>query len=230
MTEIIHLKRLALVVLIALLVGGIVVAEPFKGIRTDSFLQLWREEYRPMRAASKDDPFFHLLSEAAIGRTSFKVRYDPKYVRIPYPLGDVPADTGVCTDEIIRSYRTLGIDLQELVYEDMKQRGSSYPKLWGLSAPDTNIDHRRVPNLMHFFSRHGEVLPISDQPLDYGPGELVAWRLSSGLLHIGIVVSELSSDGSRPLVVHNIGAGPKMEDALFVGTIVGRFRYKRPTQ
>jgi hypothetical protein len=167
------------------------------------------------------------LSVAAIERTSHIVRYEPAYVRIPYPGGDVPADTGVCTDEIIRSYRALGIDLQKEVHEDMTRNFSAYPnsRRWGLAHTDSNIDHRRVPNLMIFFSRKGESLARSNRAEDYFPGDLVTWDLGGGVPHIGIVVDRKSASSGRFMVVHNIGRGPKMEDVLFQWKITSHYRY-----
>src|SRR5215470_6185605 len=127
--------------------------------------------------------FLAELSSAAIERTHHSVRYVSSYVRIPYPGGDVPGDTGVCTDEVIRSYRALGIDLQKEVHEDMLQHFESYPHRWQ-RHPDTNIDHRRVPNLMVFFARRGIQLPITQNSPDYSPGDLVAWSLGGAITHI----------------------------------------------
>lgn len=163
------------------------------------------------------------LVAAAVERTRHQVRYDGRYVRIPYPGGDVPADTGVCTDEIVRIYRSAGIDLQKEVHEDMRRNFRDYPQRWGLRAPDSNIDHRRVPNLEAFFRRRGEVLPITQDPADYAPGDLVTYDLGGGVPHIGMVVEQ---DGQR-MLAHNIGAGPKMEDVLFRWKITGHFRYPR---
>ena len=182
----------------------------------------------PATASQRD--FLEKLSAAAIERTHHTVRYDPKYVRIPYPGGDVPADTGVCTDEVIRAYRVLGIDLQKEVHEDIAANFSAYPNhlRWMEFSPDTNIDHRRVPNLMVFFSRKGVSLPIYTQPEDYGPGELVTWDLGGGVPHIGIVVDHKSPPDGRYMVVHNIGQGPRMEDVLFQWKITGHYRYFGP--
>jgi uncharacterized protein len=172
-------------------------------------------------------PSAEQLVAAAHQRTRHSVRYHPAYVRIAYPGGDVPADTGVCTDVVIRAYRSLGIDLQKRVHEDMRQAFANYPKLWGLRRPDRNIDHRRVPNLRVFFKRHGKSLRVSRRALDYRPGDLVTWNLKKrgSLPHIGIVSSRRSADGKRPLVVHNIGAGPQLEDMLFEYRITGHYRY-----
>lgn len=174
--------------------------------------------------------FLKKLVAAAEERTHHTVRYDPAYVRIPYPGGDVPADTGVCTDEVIRSYRAVGVDLQKEVHEDMEKNFSAYPRKWRwfTSHPDTNIDHRRVPNLMVFFSREGETLPITPRGEDYSPGDIVTWDLGGGVPHIGIVVSEKAAEGGRHLIVHNIGQGPKMEDVLFQWKITGHYRYFGP--
>ena len=170
------------------------------------------------------------LSAAAIERTHHSVRYVSDYVRIPYPGGDVPSDTGVCTDEVIRSYRALGIDLQKEVHEDMLRNFSKYPnkRRWLLAGPDSNIDHRRVPNLMVFFNRKGESLPISTRSEDYSAGDVVTWDLGGGVDHIGIVVDQRSHMGGRYMVVHNIGEGPKMEDVLFNWKITGHYRYFGP--
>jgi uncharacterized protein len=175
--------------------------------------------------------FLNKLVVAATERTHHIVRYDPAYVGIPYPGGDVPAVTGVCTDEIIRAYRAVGVDLQELVHEDMAQDIAAYPhKGQSHAVLDTSIDHRRVPNLMVFFSRKGEVLPNSTRLEDYFPGDLVTWDLGGKIDHIGIVVDAKSPQSGRYLVVHNIGQGPKMEDVLFSWKITGHYRYFGPNR
>lgn len=179
-------------------------------------------------AADRRQEFVRRLVAAAIDRTSFIVRYDGSYVGIKYPGGDVPSGTGVCTDEIIRIYRKLGIDLQKEVHEDMRNNFSAYPKTWRLTRPDSNIDHRRVPNLMTFFRRRGEALPISSAATAYSPGDLVTWDLGGGIPHIGMVVDRRSADGRRFLIVHNVGEGPKMEDVLFRWKITGHYRYYGP--
>lgn len=167
------------------------------------------------------------LVAAAHARTKESIRYDGSYISIPYPNGDVPADTGVCTDVIIRSYRKLGIDLQKKVHEDILNNFDQYPskQIWGLNNPDKNIDHRRVPNLRAFFSRHGESLEISDLAQNYQPGDLVTWKLGGKLPHIGIVSDQKTQDG-RPMIVHNVGSGPKLEDVLFAYPVTGHYRYK----
>ena len=152
--------------------------------------------------------------------------YDPSYVRLSYPMGDVPKGRGVCSDVVVRSFRALGVDLQKLVHEDMAKNFGAYPKIWGLKRPDRNIDHRRVPNLEVFFKRHGQSLKPSNNAKVYRPGDIVSWRLGGRLPHIGIVVDKWSADGQRPLVVHNIGGGTVMEDMLFDHPITGHFRYQ----
>ena len=176
------------------------------------------------------EEFTKRLVAAAIERTHHSVRYVSEYIRLSYPDGDVPADTGVCTDEIIRSYRAVGVDLQKEVHEDMLQNFAAYPnkRRWLLSHPDSNIDHRRVPNLMVFFRRKGESLPITDRDADYAPGDLVTWNLGGDVPHIGIVVDQKSPASGRYMIVHNIGEGPKMEDVLFNWKITGHYRYFGP--
>jgi uncharacterized protein YijF (DUF1287 family) len=176
----------------------------------------------------RNNSFAKRLSSAARQRTRSRVVYDGRYIRIGYPWGDVPANIGVCTDVVIRSYRKLGIDLQSQVHKDMKGSFSAYPnyRKWGLSKPDTNIDHRRVYNLKVFFKRHGQSLPITRNPNHYQPGDLVTWELAPGIGHIGIVVEQRSKqDPKRHLIVHNIAQGPKMEDILFRFRISGHYRY-----
>jgi uncharacterized protein YijF (DUF1287 family) len=165
------------------------------------------------------------LSSAALTLTNDRVVYDPSYFSIDYPNGDVPAGKGVCTDVVIRAYRKMGIDLQQKVHEDMKANFSIYPQNWKLTKPDKNIDHRRVPNLMTFFSRFGEELSISQNAADYKPGDIVCWNLGGAITHIGVVVNKKSADGRRFLIVHNIGGGQVMEDVLFSYKIIGHYRY-----
>jgi len=167
------------------------------------------------------------LSDAALELTLDEVTYDPSYFSIPYPNGDVPNDKGVCTDVVIRAYRKLGIDLQKEVHKDMLSHFSIYPKNWGLTRPDTNIDHRRVPNLMVFFKRHGYEKTISRKVDDYEAGDIVSWNLGNGLMHIGLVVDRFAADGKRPLIVHNIGGGQVLEDCLFRYEIIGHYRYPK---
>lgn len=167
------------------------------------------------------------LVDAAIDRTTHEVRYDGSYYSIPYPNGDVPSSIGVCTDVIIRSYRAIGTDLQQLVHEDMAKNFGSYPskRIWGLKSPDKNIDHRRVPNLQSYFTRHGVKLAISANNQDYAAGDIVTWMLPGNLPHIGIVTNRVSDSTGNPLIAHNIGMGPSLDDMLFSYTITGHYRY-----
>lgn len=166
------------------------------------------------------------LSAAAIERTQHRVVYDPAYARIAYPMGDVAADRGVCADEIVRALRAVGLDLQRLIHEDMTANFAEYPRLWGLAGADANIDHRRVPNIETYLARREWRLAPSLETADYRPGDIVAWNLrgDAGFLpHIGIVTDEIGASG-WPMVVHNIGAGPKLEDVLFSWPMTGRYR------
>jgi len=171
--------------------------------------------------------FEERLSNAALSIIDKDVIYTPDYVSIKYPNGDVSAKTGVCTDVVIRAYRKLNIDLQKEVHEDIKANFSLYPNLkkWGLKKPDTNIDHRRVPNLEVFFSRKGNKLEVSKNPDDYKTGEIVTWMIGGKLPHIGIITNKKSSDGKRPMIVHNVGSGQVLEDCLFNYEIVGHYKY-----
>ena len=177
------------------------------------------QEQRPTQISAR-------LVAAANDRPNHPARYDPGYVKIPYPNGDVPADTGVCADEIIRIYRAVGIDLQKEVHEDMVANRSSYPfrLKWLQVRLDTNIDHRRVPNLAVFFTRKGKSLPVTTNAGDYAPGDIVTWILPSGRDHIGMVVDRKNWRG-RYMVEHNIGEGPKIEDVLFEWKVNGHWRY-----
>jgi uncharacterized protein YijF (DUF1287 family) len=150
-------------------------------------------------------------------------------VVIDYPGGDMPDNRGVCTDVVVRAYRKVGIDLQKEVHEDMATHFDVYPNLWDLKRPDPNIDHRRVQNLMTFFKRKGQDLPLTRNAADFSPGDIVTWNLDNGMKHIGIVIDRRSPDGRRPLVVHNIGAGPRAEDVLFEWRIIGHYRYPGPS-
>lgn len=174
--------------------------------------------------SSQVSTFADSLSIAAMELTKDDVIYDPSYFSIAYPNGDVPSGLGVCTDVVIRAYRKLGVDLQVLVHEDMAAHFEVYPDIWGLNSTDKNIDHRRVPNLMTFFERHGESLRLSSDPADYGPGDIVTWDLAGGMTHIGIVVN--SYNGERPMIVHNIGAGQVLQDCLFDYTMTGHYLFE----
>ena len=171
--------------------------------------------------------FEQQIADAAISIIDPSIDYDPAYFSIKYPNGDIPKNKGVCTDVIIRSYRKLGIDLQKEVHEDMLANFSQYPNLekWGMTKTDTNIDHRRVPNLEVFFERKGTKLTVTQNAKDYKTGEMVTWMINDKLPHIGIVTSKKSKDGQRNLIVHNVGGGQVLEDCLFEYKIVGHYRY-----
>ncbi len=178
-------------------------------------------------AFSEAESFASQFVTAAIERTTVKIRYDDSYFYIPYPNGDVPENIGVCSDVVVRTYRALGVDLQQLLHEDMTSNFELYPsrRIWGLSKPDPNIDHRRVPNLEVFFSRFGEVLPISKRAKDYKAGDIVTWRMRRNAPHIGIITDLDSPSDGTPLIVHNIGKGPQLDPILFNYKIVGHYRY-----
>ena len=172
--------------------------------------------------------FQEKIAQAAEKQIGVTRRYDPAYSRLGYPMGDVPLEKGVCTDVVVRALRAVRIDLQEKVHEDMKKAFSAYPKMWGLKKPDPNIDHRRVPNLMVFFERSGHSLKIEKNPEGYRSGDIVAWKLGSGRLHIGIVTRKKINGREVPLIVHNIGRGAQLEDFLFEAQIIGHYRIDSP--
>jgi uncharacterized protein YijF (DUF1287 family) len=171
--------------------------------------------------------FYSKLADSSLTLTKQIVKYDPAYVQIKYPMGDVAANKGVCTDVVIRAYRKLNIDLQKEVHEDMHANFAKYPKIWGRTETDKNIDHRRVPNLMTFFTRNGIVKQITKVAKDYLPGDVVCWNLGGAVTHIGIVSNKKSFDNKRYLIVHNIGRGQVLEDCLFKFKIIGHYRYKK---
>lgn len=173
--------------------------------------------------ARAEETLGHLLVRAAREQVGVTRIYDGSYRRLDYPGGDVPVERGVCTDVVVRAYRALGFDLQREVHEDMTRAWPDYPKLWGLRHPDRNIDHRRVPNLATFLRRRGAELRLTDDPAAFRPGDLVTWRLPSGVPHIGIVSDRKAGD--RPLILHNIGAGAREEDTLFAFERTGHFRF-----
>jgi uncharacterized protein YijF (DUF1287 family) len=178
----------------------------------------------PLVVTTDLSPAVRRLVDSAIEQTSVTTSYDASYVKLAYPNGDVPAHTGACTDVLIRAFRANGVDLQRDVHEDMRRAFSVYPKRWGLSRPDTNIDHRRVPNLMVYFERTKRSVGVSDAPGNYLPGDVVAWDLGGGVTHIGLVSDRREAESARYLVVHNIGAGTKLEDVLFAWKVIGHYR------
>ncbi len=173
--------------------------------------------------------FGNQLAAAALERTNVNITYDPAYYQISYPTGDIPEGKGVCTDVIIRSYRSLGINLQRLVHEDMKENFRIYPQLWNLKDTDSNIDHRRVPNLQRYLSRHGKEIPLVDtaeqRADDFDYGDVVAWRLAHGATHIGIVVPGPGNRKGEKWIVHNNGSGPQWDDKLLEYQIIGHYRF-----
>jgi len=179
----------------------------------------------PQAVSVEVAPALRPVLESALEQTRVTVGYDPAYVRIAYPGGDVPIKTGVCADVIVRAFRKGGVDLQKEVHEDMARNFAAYPNRWGLNAPDANIDHRRVANLMTYFKRRNKSLPITANAKDYLPGDIVAWDLGRGLLHIGIVANAHPPQSENYYMIHNIGAGAQMEDIMFSWRIIGHYRY-----
>jgi uncharacterized protein YijF (DUF1287 family) len=175
--------------------------------------------------AENESPQVSQLIESATEQTKITTGYDPAYVGIEYPNGDVPIETGVCSDVIVRAFRKAGIDLQKEVHEDMGRAWADYPKKWGAAGRDANIDHRRVANLMAFFDRKGKTQPVTTDRNHYLPGDIVAWDLGNKVDHIGIVVNVWSEESKGYLIVHNIGAGARMEDVLLNWEIIGHYRY-----
>ncbi len=182
----------------------------------------------PPRLRPVAPPHVAKLVKSVYAQSEVTRSYNPSYVQLAYPGGDVDISTGVCTDVVVRSFRAQGVDLQKVVHEDMRRNFRQYPHKWGLRSPDPNIDHRRVPNLMTYFERHGKALPISDNSNDYQAGDVVAWALNDTQQHIGVVMKSRSDDGLRPLIGHNINEGAKIQDVLFAWPIIGHYRYFEP--
>ena len=165
------------------------------------------------------------LVDAAREQIGVTKSYDPGYRKLDYPGGDVPKQTGVCSDVVVRAFRTFGFDLQKEVHEDMAKAFDQYPHKWRLTRPDPNIDHRRVPNLMTYFKRQGWSVLVTAKPAEFKSGDVVVWDLGGGVTHIGIVSNRRSPDGI-PLVIHNIGQGAKEENILFRHEMIGHYRPK----
>lgn len=197
----------------------------FSSITKYGFINQYLLLHSPV-PSTREPEFYRRLAQAAESQLSTAVTYSSAYYPIAYPMGDIPAHLGVCSDVVIRAYRALGIDLQQQVHQDMAQNFMAYPKIWRLLKPDTHIDHRRVPNLMTFFNRAGASLPLSLQPEDYLPGDLVAWDIGQSLTHIGLISDKKSEQSGAPLIIHNIGAGVQQEDKLFAYRIIGHYRYR----
>lgn len=176
------------------------------------------------RQPVSDKPQIKLVVDSAIEQIGQTFEYDSSYAKLSYPNGDVPVERGVCADVVVRGFRKAGIDLQKEIHEDMSQHFDAYPKKWGATKPDSNIDHRRVANLMTFFERRGKSVPITNLPSDYLPGDVVAWQLDTHLLHIGLVTDARLEGMRNYLIVHNIGAGARIEDVLMSWKIIGHYR------
>ena len=177
----------------------------------------------PLRMAVRSATIRKVI-DSALAQTQVTRSYDPAYQTISYPGGDVPIATGVCSDVVVRAFRAAGVDLQKEIHEDMAAHFGKYPQRWGLQRPDPNIDHRRVPNLMTFFTRQGRSLPVDKRPEMYEPGDVVAWRIRGDMLHVGIVSDQLTAN-HVPLIVDNWGNGTQLEDVLFGWQIIGHYRY-----
>ncbi|MHB1456564.1 MAG: DUF1287 domain-containing protein [Armatimonadota bacterium] len=179
----------------------------------------------PLKTTPLNSPEIQAIIDSAIEQTHITTSYDPAYVIIPYPDGDVPSNTGVCSDVVIRAFRKAGVDLQAKVHEDMHANFAAYPLQWGLTRPDSSIDHRRVPNLMTYFKRQGKSFQITLNAADYHPGDVVAWDFGAGKTHIGLVCNKRNLKTGRFLIVHNAGMGTRLEDRLFDWPIIGHYRY-----
>jgi uncharacterized protein YijF (DUF1287 family) len=196
-----------------------------RAISSPQAIQLPERELQAAIQVKTDATPLDKLNAGAIEQTTYTNSYDPAYVKLDYPNGDVPRETGVCADVVVRAFRSAGIDLQKELHEDMTASFAKYPKKWNTKRPDKNIDHRRVPNLMTWFARQGKELPITKTEVDYQPGDVVSWDLDSGLTHIGLV-SKIKVEGTnRYAIVHNIGVGARLEDVLFQWKITGHYRY-----
>ncbi len=215
-----RLLRLALPLLAALLAACSQSAAPPADPSTTS--RVW-----PAPSAEPAQPSPPLVA-AARAQVGVVRLYDPAYVQLSYPGGDVAPDRGVCTDVVIRALRVQGLDLQRSVHEDMRANFAAYPALWRATATDRSIDHRRVPNLRRWFERQGWSQPVSDDAADYRAGDVVTWDLGRGQTHIGIVSDRRSWDRRRPLILHNIARGTQEEDVLFAYTVTGRYRPQLP--
>ncbi len=198
---------------------------PF-GCATNMRTAAQQSQPKPIQLADNTSPAIKQLLDNAVEQTHLTKEYDPNYTVLSYPNGDVPIERGVCTDVVIRAMRAAGVDLQKEVHEDMTANFPLYPKKWGLKQADSNIDHRRVPNLQTFFTRKGKSLPITDRSMDYKPGDVVAWDLDGkGMTHIGIVSNLWNEESKRYSIIHNIGRGAETADVLFDWKIIGHYRY-----
>jgi uncharacterized protein len=196
-----------------------------QGARTVTPLKPPEQQTEVRALPVNSSPNLKLVVDGAIEQVGKTTGYDASYQKIDYPNGDVPIETGVCSDVIVRAFRKAGIDLQKDIHEDMKANFSEYPTKWGLSGTDSNIDHRRVPNLQTYFARKGKEVATTGSADTFLPGDIVTWDLGGGVDHVGIVVNVWYKPSQGYLIVHNIGGGTRMEDVLFAWKITGHYRY-----
>ncbi len=219
-------SRAAFVLLVCVAATAAVNCKPATSVRNSvAALPVAMPSPTIMPLPANASPQLKQFLEAAIEQSKITTGYDPAWVKIDYPNGDVAPETGVCSDVVVRAFRKTGIDLQKEVHEDMVQAWAEYPKRWGARGTDRNIDHRRVLNLMTFLRREGKSLPVTDNRADYLPGDVVAWELSDGIEHIGILTNHSADSTGHYLIVHNIGAGARVEDVLMSWKIIGHYRY-----
>ncbi|MFT6181400.1 MAG: hypothetical protein ACJAQT_002128 [Akkermansiaceae bacterium] len=216
-----------LLVAFAIIVGGIFVRPLVPYLQAQQNLTSDANVREAVSNLHSDGDFSSLLAAAALERTQNEVAYDGSYFKIDFPNGDIRMDRGKAEDLVVRSYRTVGIDLQVDIHEDIKVNFHSYPQVYHAKEPDTNIDHRRVKNLQRFFSRKGQALASTTDPEDYAVGDIVIWKLLDGGKHIGLVVPGPGAKKTEPWVVHNIGNGPVWENKLFDYPIDGHYRYEK---
>ncbi len=216
-----------LLVAFALVIGGVFIRPLIPYLQAQQNLTSDANVREAIRDLHADGDFYSLLGAAALERSQNEVKYDGSYFKIDFPNGDIAADRGKAEDLIVRAYRTVGIDLQVDLHEDIKANFYSYPQLYHAKGPDTNIDHRRVKNLQRFFYRKGQALVKTLDSEDYSVGDIVIWNLLDGGKHIGIVVPGPGAKKTEPWVVHNIGNGPVWEDKLFDYPIDGHYRYEK---
>ena len=218
-------KRTILALFVAIVAVFLAVSCQQQSARTRPPLRPPEQQTEVHALAPNSSPALKAIIDGAIDQVGKTTSYDPSYQKLDYPNGDVPIETGVCSDVIVRAFRKGKIDLQKDVHEDMQSNFSAYPTRWGLKGPDSNIDHRRVPNLETYFARKGKSQAITNRSDDFQPGDLVTWDMGTGQDHIGLVTNVWYKPSQRYLIVHNIGAGTRMEDVLFAWKITGHYRY-----
>lgn len=217
------MKKALLLLLLSSLISTALACSRASFVREAGVRAANDERTRPFDANAS--PALRRVVEDAIDQTNYTHAYDQSYERLDYPGGDVPLERGACSDVIVRAFRKGGVDLQKEVHEDMTAAFAAYPKKWGLTKPDSNIDHRRVPNLMTFFERKGKSVAVTDRADDYKPGDVVTWDLGGGTTHIGMVTNVWSDRSGTYLIAHNIGGGVHVENVLFSWRITGHYRY-----